>query len=210
MAKVRETTRNPMRENVKELKRQMLLEAAYKLFSEHGYNETSVDMITAEVGGTKAIFYYQYPDKHSILEAIFEHAFQSALATVERAIAAGGNPQEALEEIARDYTRWVIENQVLVSVIWREANRLDPDTRKRMAGKQRVIHARVADVIKEGTEAGVFLPGDPLTTARSILGMISFIYTWWRDNQGLSRSRAAEHYAQAALRIAGDMGAARQ
>lgn len=197
-------TKSSMRENVKELKRQMLLEAAYKLFSEHGYNETSVDMITKEVGGTKAIFYYQYPDKHSILEAIFEHAFQSALATVERAIEAGGNPKEALEEIARDYTRWVIENQVLVSVIWREANRLDPKTRDRMAAKQKSIHARVSAVIADGVEAGVFQSDDPMTTARAVLGMISFIYTWWRDNQRLSRSKAAEEYAKAALRIAGN------
>lgn len=210
MAKNENATHGLMRENVKELKRQMLLEAAYRLFSEHGYSETTVTMIAAEVGGTKAVFYYQYPDKHSILEAIFEHAFLSAMATVERAIAASGNPQEALEEIARDYTRWVIENQVLVSVIWREANRLDPETRKRMAGKQRTIHARVADVIEEGIELGIFLPGDPLTTARTVLGMISFIYTWWRDNQGLSRSKAAEHFAQAALRIAGDFGKASQ
>lgn len=192
-----------MRENVKELKRKMLLEAAYRLFSEHGYHDTSVDMITKEVGGSKAIFYYQYKDKHSILEAIFEHAFQSALATVERAIAAADNPKEALEEIARDYTRWVIENQVLVSVIWREANRLEPNRRKHMADKQRAIHARVAEVIEEGVAQGMFHSQDTLTTARAILGMISFIYTWWRDNQRLSRSKAAEQYAQAALRIAG-------
>jgi hypothetical protein len=100
----------------------------------------------------------------------------------------------------------VIEIQVLVSVIWREANRLDPETRDRMAAKQKSIHARVSAVIAEGVEAGVFQSDDPMTTARAVLGMISFIYTWWRDNQRLSRSKAAEEYAKAALRIAGNFG----
>jgi hypothetical protein len=61
----------------------------------------------------------------------------------------------------------------------------------------------VAQIIREGVGAGVFSVEDARTTARALLGMISFTYTWWRSGRRLSRDEAAEEYARLALRLVG-------
>ena len=61
----------------------------------------------------------------------------------------------------------------------------------------------VALIIREGVAKGQFRVQDVQTTARTILGMISYIYSWWRSGHRLSREDTAEFYAQMTLRLVG-------
>jgi AcrR family transcriptional regulator len=49
--------------------RQQILDTAQRLFTEHGYDATSLQMIADELGLTKAAVYYYFPAKHDILHA---------------------------------------------------------------------------------------------------------------------------------------------
>ena len=46
--------------------RQQILETAQRLFAEHGYDATSLQMIADEMGLTKAAVYYHFPAKVDI------------------------------------------------------------------------------------------------------------------------------------------------
>jgi AcrR family transcriptional regulator len=50
--------------------RQQILDTAQRLFAEHGYDATSLQMIADEMGLTKAAVYYHYPAKSDILHAV--------------------------------------------------------------------------------------------------------------------------------------------
>ena len=52
--------------------RQQVLDTAQRLFTEHGYDATSLQMIADEVGLTKAAVYYYFPTKIEILRAIID------------------------------------------------------------------------------------------------------------------------------------------
>jgi AcrR family transcriptional regulator len=52
--------------------RQLVLDTARRLFTERGYDATSLQMIADEVGLTKAAVYYHFPTKIEILRAIIE------------------------------------------------------------------------------------------------------------------------------------------
>ena len=49
--------------------RRQILETAQRLFAEHGYDATSLQMIADEMGLTKAAVYYHFPAKSEILQA---------------------------------------------------------------------------------------------------------------------------------------------
>jgi len=49
-----------------------MIEAAERLFSERGYQQTSVDDICEEVGVAHGLFYYYFDSKEDIIEAIIE------------------------------------------------------------------------------------------------------------------------------------------
>ena len=55
-----------------EERKQELIDAAERLFMERGYEATAVSDIVQEVGVAQGTFYYYFPSKEEILEAIIE------------------------------------------------------------------------------------------------------------------------------------------
>jgi AcrR family transcriptional regulator len=58
--------------------RDRILESALDLFSEHGYDKTSLREIADQVKVTKAALYYYFPSKQEILGALADRLFDSA------------------------------------------------------------------------------------------------------------------------------------
>jgi len=192
-----------LRDEVVAYRKDRILQAACDAFYEHGYHDCTVDRIAERLSGTKAIVYYYFPDKHSILYGIYCHALEEAQVLIRAAAAENAHPAAKLTAIARSYARWVIDNTRLVGVYWREVQSLSIDARLTVAAEQKVIDDIVAEVIREGVAQGVFSVADVQMTARAINGMITFTYTWWRGDKRINRDDAAESYAKMALQLAG-------
>lgn len=192
-----------MREEVASYRKDLILRAASDAFFEHGYDDCTVDMIAERLSGTKAIVYYYFADKRSILEEIFRRAIIDAQELIRTAIDQGSDPCDKLAAFARLYAGWVIDNQRIVGVLWREERSLSPEARQAVALERRTMDDLVALIIREGVAKGQFQVDDVRTTARAISGMISFTYSWWRSGRRLTRENMADFCAEAALRIVG-------
>lgn len=190
-----------MREEVSAYKKGLILRAACETFYEFGYHDTTVDMLTARLSGTKAIFYYYYPDKRAVLDELFRRTYASALDVLETAIREGGAPSQTLERFVRRYTQWVIDNQRFVAVFWREERTTSRQLRTEIAHQQKRFDDGVASIIRKGVAAGEFESSDPQSTSRAISGMLSFLYTWWRDGRRMTREAAADYHAELVLRM---------
>jgi len=55
---------------------QHIVEAAYILFAEYGFDKTSLSMIAAEVGITKPAIYYHFASKEALIDYLFEDIFK--------------------------------------------------------------------------------------------------------------------------------------
>jgi len=53
-----------------EIRRQEVLDCAVRLFARHGYEETSVNQIIAELGISKGAFYHHFTSKEDLVEAL--------------------------------------------------------------------------------------------------------------------------------------------
>ena len=192
-----------MREEVAAYRKDLILRAAADVFFETGYHNCTVDMIAERLSGTKAIVYYYFPDKHSILQEIYRRALEAAQELIRRAINENDSPSAKLAAVAREYAKWVIDNQRVVGIFWREERSLSAEARAAVAVEQKKMDDLIASVIRDGVAKSLFEVVDVQTTARAIAGMISFTYTWWRGDRRLSREDIAEYYAQMALRHVG-------
>ena len=67
--------------------RQQILETAQRLFTELGYDATSLQMIADEMGLTKAAVYYHFRAKNEILDAIMLPGVQRLKALLDDAAA---------------------------------------------------------------------------------------------------------------------------
>ncbi len=56
-----------------------ILSVAMKLFSEYGYEKTSVRMIAEAANITKPAVYYYFPDKESLYNGLIEHGMEQAI-----------------------------------------------------------------------------------------------------------------------------------
>jgi TetR/AcrR family transcriptional regulator len=52
--------------------REKILSTAKRLFSEHGFDKTTVDSIAAEAGVNKALIYYHFDSKDEIVKTIYD------------------------------------------------------------------------------------------------------------------------------------------
>lgn len=99
-----------------EKSRQLILDAALKLFSHRGYGATSVRDIAEEASLSKGNVYHHFPDKEAIFRALIDRYFEAMTAPdfpFNRALATGTFPENleeighAVREIVRDYREYV-------------------------------------------------------------------------------------------------------
>jgi len=57
-----------------EAKRKAILETAFRLFREQGFEKTSMSEITAQVGGSKATLYRHFPSKEELFAECLSEA----------------------------------------------------------------------------------------------------------------------------------------
>ncbi len=70
-------------DELKENKRQLLLEAALKVFSEYGYNGATISMIAAEAEVSKGLLYNYFESKDVLLDELIKFGLEKASAIMD-------------------------------------------------------------------------------------------------------------------------------
>ena len=90
--------------------RQQILETAQRLFTELGYDATSLQMIADEMGLTKAAVYYHFRAKNEILDAIMLPGVQRLKALLDDAAAIRGR-RARLEFLVNEFIDFLVQNR---------------------------------------------------------------------------------------------------
>jgi AcrR family transcriptional regulator len=93
-----------------------VLDAALELFAEFGVSGTSLQMIAASVGITKAAVYYQFHAKEDIVIAVTERALGRLVPALERAEAQDDVPQ-ARDDLLVDVIGMAVRDRRLVRTL---------------------------------------------------------------------------------------------
>mgnify|MGYP000040490717 CR=1 FL=1 len=92
---------------------QLILTAAQKLFLKHGYDETSLEMIISEAGGSRRSIYNEFGNKQGLLISVIEQQV-----TIHAAIIASINttelsPSNALNEMCFRLVKGVVSDTLV-------------------------------------------------------------------------------------------------
>jgi AcrR family transcriptional regulator len=90
--------------------RQQILETAQRLFTEHGYDATSLQMIADEMGLTKAAVYYHFRAKTDILHAAMQPGIQRLKALLDEAAVIRGR-RARIEHLVNGFVDFLIRNR---------------------------------------------------------------------------------------------------
>lgn len=169
-----------LRAEVQEFKRRRILEEARELFFAHGYESTTLDAIADALNVTKPFLYSYFRNKSEILNAICEIGITKSIEALDEALASPLGPQDKLRLIVERVTTIIILNQKYIVVYTREEKNLEPKEAKYLIGLRRDFDQRLARLLEQGTESGDFEVEDPLMTAVSISGLITWVANWYR------------------------------
>jgi len=155
-------------------RRAELSDAAWELFSEKGYDGTTINAIIDRVGVAKGTFYHYFSSKEDILNAAVERKTVEVMDGT-RAILEDENlsATEKLNRFMAAFREWKMANMgALVDVarvMYRDENIV---LRHKINMKTAAITAPVlADIIAQGVEEGVFDTEFPRETAELILAV---------------------------------------
>jgi AcrR family transcriptional regulator len=90
--------------------RQQILETAQRLFTEHGYDATSLQMIADEMGLTKAAVYYHFRAKSDILHATIKPGVERLKVLLDEAAAMRGR-RARIEHLVDGFVDFLVQHR---------------------------------------------------------------------------------------------------
>ncbi len=192
-----------IRDELRTFKKERILQEATNLFYERGYRGTSLDAIAERLSVTKPFIYHHYRNKDALLVEIYMRVVRNSLACVQTARSTAGTATGKLRRFARDYTRLVIAEQRVVSVFFREESNIPEEYRQEINDLKGEFDQELSDLLAEGVEAGEFRISDVRLATLAIVGMISWMYTWYRPHGRLADDEISGRMVEFAERVVG-------
>ncbi len=151
------------------VREQQMLDAAVRVFADHGFRDTSMDAIAAEAEISKPMLYLYYGSKEELFGACMSRESSRFI----EAMSVGFDPNLAQREqartVVREFLRYVHENRRSWRVLYRVAIGTAAFTSRVMESRQR-INEMVAGLIRAGTTVEGAADIDFELTALAIVG----------------------------------------
>ena len=149
-----------------DIKRQTILDTAYRLFRAQGFDRTSVSEITAEVGGSKATIYSHFPSKEELFVECMMAAAENYMAgTLKHLDASSVDPAVALFDFGKSFLNFICSAEQLEvrRLMIAEARR--SGTGKLFFDKITVLRAHVSAFMSACMASGTLRREDPALAA---------------------------------------------
>jgi AcrR family transcriptional regulator len=85
-----------------------LLDAAGRIFLEHGFDAASMDAIRIEAGVSNGSLYHHYPTKAQLATALYEYTLRDFHAALLKAVSDKLSAEAGVKGLVRAYIRWVV------------------------------------------------------------------------------------------------------
>ena len=190
-----------MKDDIIRLKRERILEAARDLFSERGYQGTTLDQVADRLEVTKPFIYSHFKSKSDILGELTERGILAPLDAMRRAEQAGGDPKNRVINLVHGFAEEVVRHQGEIAVSLRERNYVPEDSRQRLRTLQNEFDQRLAVILQEGVDCGQFDIDDIRLTVLSIGGMMIWPYSWYQPGGRLSVEELRTGLAKLVMRM---------
>ncbi len=162
--------------------RREILRTAARLFQERGYDATSMQDIASALDLSKAALYHHFESKDEILFQIMNYGMDIFEERVLRAVRPIADPEERLRACIRLHIQLVLRGREReITVILHENRALPAEPGKRINARKKAyivyLEALIAEVQRRRlAQAAVH----PRVAAFALLGMINWIYQWYR------------------------------
>jgi AcrR family transcriptional regulator len=160
--------------------KQKILNAAINVFSEHGYDGTSMRMIAGKAGISVGGLYLYHENKESLYSTLMEKVLEDVSREMEEAIEKIPDPVTAMRTLIHMRLQYARKNKELIIANTREHKfALRDDVRTRFFERQRRLIQRT---LERGIVSGDFAPCDVGEATKVIMGVVrGFVFSFVVD-----------------------------
>jgi AcrR family transcriptional regulator len=176
-----------------EVRKRAILEAAARVICAKGFDGASTQEIADACGLTKAGLYHHVESKENLLAEIMSYGMDLFEEQVLSKVIEIENPLERLVEcMARNITLVTRGSSKEITVILHEHATLRGDAAKRIDARKKRYVRFLERSFAEAMRQGLIRPVDPTIAAFAFLGMVLWIYKWFRPGGRLTDAQVAE------------------
>jgi len=166
-------------------KRERILDAAERVFAQHGFFAARVSEIAKEAGVADGTIYLYFKSKDELLISLFESRMDRFNATLAAAIPKDGRPTEKLLAAIRTYFRLVRDERLVAEVLTIELRQSAKFMKEASNPKFGDLLRMLAGFVAEGQQAGELTADVPAPiVARMIFGILDELALAWLLQRG--------------------------
>ncbi len=164
----------------KEQKREVILDAAIRVFAEKGFHSSRISDVAKEAGVAEGTIYLYFKNKDDLLLSIFSKRVGAFVEDVRRAVASVTTPQEKLKTIVEKHFSHLEGDPHLAQVIQIELRACSVFMRGGVSPELKAYLEIIEEVLEEGKARGVFREDLNVKLAsKAFFGMMDEVATVW-------------------------------
>lgn len=176
--------------------------AAARVFYEKGYDGASMQDIADAVGLTKAGLYHHVGSKDRLLFEIMDYGMDILDETVVSKVRGITEPRERLRKIIAGHIDLIVRTRNLeITVILHENRSLKGPLRSKINARKldyiRLLEQTIAEVQATASSQPLM---SPRLAAFALLGMINWLYQWYKLDGPVKEEQLVEAYTRFFLR----------
>jgi AcrR family transcriptional regulator len=173
-----------------------VLEAAARVFHEKGYESTSIQDIAESVGILKGSLYYYIRSKDDLLYEILQGVHEDALANIKKVDEVEGDALQKIRAFVTTHLTFNAENLVKMGVFFHDFRSLSEERKQVIVEERDYYDQLLRDLIRQGQEEGLVCPDvDPKIAAFGVIGMLNWVYQWYRPGGERTVAEIADEFA---------------
>jgi len=170
-----------------------ILETAARLIRERGYEGTSMQEIADACRLTKAGLYHHIQNKEQLLFSIMRYGMDLFESQVLEKVKDIEDPVERLSACMRRNIELVTRGASKeVIIILHEHATLTGEAREHIDRRKKNYVRFLEDTFSEAVKQGRMRPVDPTIVAFSFLGMVLWVYKWFKPDGRLNEDQIAD------------------
>jgi AcrR family transcriptional regulator len=159
-----------------------IFEASMKLFAEKGYDATSIEEITANVGVAKGTLYYHFTSKEEIFYFLVEEGMKLMQNSIDIKTSKLNNYIDKLKAIVLIQIKVVVKYENLITILLSQFWGKEERNQK---CKEHVYNyiSKIEEIVRNGIQEGEIKQGNPEAIASEIYGLIcsALVYKLRKD-----------------------------
>ena len=181
-------------------KKQMIMEAAAKLFRDRGYSATSMRDLAKAVHLQASSLYNHIKSKQEILKEICFHNARHFLAGVEQIIQEESGPEAQLKALILLHLKVATSDATSITSFNDEWRHLDQPELDQFIKLRKRYETHFRSIIEQGIEEKIFRPVDPSIVMYTILSSLRWVYDWYRPDRADSIEKIGDEIVALVLR----------